>query len=160
MRRPLKIALGIGIAVALTVAGFVVLLGQEEIQRGTHLARVDWLPPEASDVTYAKRDGFGWFTCYECKMPREAFDRLAERAGWSPVPKNDVSTGLRLTLGQTGQTKPADKGGVITVDLNSDLGLPIVRKALFYEKRQSNGGGVTVVYDLDSGRLFVHESNR
>jgi len=149
MRRAPKIILALGIAVALAVVGLVLFAFSSNRQAsGKHLARVDWLPSEASDVTYVKREGFGWFTCYECSLPREVFDRLAQKRDWKPEPKNDVSTGLRHVLGL-----PALK--------KTDYGeIDLVAKALFYEKRQPNGGGITVIYDLDASRLFVHESHR
>ena len=149
MRRTAKIVLGLGIAGSLAVLGFVFLAfssGREESAK--HLARVDWLPTEASDVTYLKRKGFGWFTCYECSLPRAELERLAEKEGWSLEPKSDVSTGLRRDLGL-----PALK--------KTEFGeFDSVAKALFYEKRHPNNGGVTVIYDLETSRLFVAKSHR
>lgn len=144
MKRVAKIILILG---AITVVAFIAFVlfafRSTPIERAKHLARVDWLPAEANDVTYAKRKGFGWFTCYECNLPRDAFDRMVAKEEWKPEPKNDVSTGLRLVL----ELSPA-------TEIHS------VARALFYEKRQPNNGGVTVIYDLDAARLFVHESHR
>ncbi len=149
MRRVTKIILTLGIAVAVAVAALVLFAfssGRED--KGKHLTRVDWLPAEASDVTFVKSEGFGWFTCYECGLPKEAFERLAQKKKWRPEPKTDVSTGLRHVLGLPA-LKKTEYG-----DTDS------VANALFYENRQPNGGGITVIYDLDGNRLFVHESHR
>jgi len=144
MKRAAKIILILGGMLAAAFIAFVLFAFRSTpIESGKHLARVDWLPVEASDVTYAKREGFGWFTCYECNLPRETFDRLAQKEEWKLEPKNDVSTGLRLVL-----------------ELSPPTEIHSVARALFYEKRQPNGGGVTVIYDLDAARLFVHESHR
>jgi hypothetical protein len=149
MKRAAKIII---IRVAVLAAAFVGLvlfvLRATPMESAKHLAHVDWLPIEASDVTYARRGGFGWFTCYECSLPKEALDRMAQKEGWKMEPKSDVHTGLRVILGLPA-LKDTEYGGIDSV-----------AKAMFHEKRQSNGGGVTVIYDLDAGRLFVHETHR
>ncbi|MBK8477767.1 MAG: hypothetical protein IPL39_16125 [Opitutaceae bacterium] len=127
MRRTVKVIIGLGLAGVLAVVAFMFLAfspGREESAK--HLARVDWLPTEASDVTYLKRGGFGWLICYECSLPRVALDRLAEKEGWSLEPKSDVSTGLRRDLGLP-SLKTTEYGEIDSV-----------AKALFYEKRHSN----------------------
>lgn len=79
IKRWVKIILALGAGAALAVVAFLLFaLRGSEIERGTHLAHVDWLPVEATDVTYAKREGFGWITCYECSLPKEAFERFAQ----------------------------------------------------------------------------------
>jgi len=144
MKRAAKIILILVAILAVAFIAFVLFAFRSTpIESGKHLARVDWLPAEASDVTYAKREGFGWFTCYECNLPRVVFDRLAQKEEWKLEPKNDVSSGLRLVL-----------------KLSPPTEIDSVARALFYEKRQPNGGGVTVIYDLDAARLFVYESHR
>jgi len=148
MRRTAKVILAVGAA---AVLGALVLLlvafGWSREQKGTHLNRVDWLPQDARDVTYFKREGFGWITSYECTISKESLSRVAQERGWKMEPRKDVVTGLRRELGlaEVSKTEADD------VDL--------VNNALFYEKRQPNGGGVTVVYDLNTSRLFVHESH-
>ncbi len=123
------------------------------------MAHVDWLPAEATDVTYAKREGFGWVTCYECRLPKEAFERFARKQGWTLTPKSDVTTGLRLFLFPSPPTKNVERNGVVVVD-SEPKASDSVSKALFYEKRHPNGGGITVIYDLEKERLFVCESHR
>ncbi|HTQ30862.1 MAG TPA: hypothetical protein VMI53_06595 [Opitutaceae bacterium] len=160
MRRAAKIVFLLGAVGMVAFVAFVLFAfrsGPEE--RAQHLAHVAWLPAEASDVTYVKRDGFGWVICYDCKLPKEALDRLAQKEGWKLVPKNDVTTGLRNILCPSPPKKKTDPHDVVTVDLGHEPNPPAVRKALFYENRHPNGGGVTVIYDLDTSRLFVHKSH-
>jgi len=49
---------------------------------GKHVESVDWLPPSATDISYYKRDGFGWIKDYECSIPEDDFLSLAAKAGW------------------------------------------------------------------------------
>jgi hypothetical protein len=144
MRRAAKIIFILGAVLVAAFVAFVLFsFRATPVESAKHLAHVDWLPSEASDVTYAKSEGLGWFTCYECSLSREAFDRLSQNEEWKPEPKNGVSTGLRLVL-----------------ELTSPKEIHTVARSLFYERRQPNGGGVTVIYDLDASRLFVYESHR
>ena len=112
-----------------------------------HVAHVDWLPKEATDVTYIKNEGgvFPWL-CFECSLPRPAMDNLAETKGWKLSEKKDYSTGLRLNL----KLPPVRKVEGMAIDF-----YPM---ALVYEKRKGNGGGITVIYDPEFQRLFVQQS--
>ena len=49
---------------------------------GKHVDSVDWLPPSATDISYYKRDGFGWIKDYECSIPEDDFLSLAAKKGW------------------------------------------------------------------------------
>jgi hypothetical protein len=53
-----------------------------ELVTGKHVESVDWLPPSATDITYSKRDGFGWIKNYECYIPKDDFLSLAGKNGW------------------------------------------------------------------------------
>ena len=53
-----------------------------QIVAGEHLESVDWLPASATDVSFQKRDGFGWIKNYDCLIPEEDFHMLAAREGW------------------------------------------------------------------------------
>src|SRR5689334_71204 len=100
MRRTSKVILAVGAA---AVLGVVVLLllafGWSREQKGTHVNNVDWLPQDASDVTYFKREGFGWVTSYECTISKESFGRVAQERGWKMQARKDVVAGLRRELG-------------------------------------------------------------
>ena len=117
-----------------------------QAESGRHVAHVDWLPAEATDVTFQKNDGLFWFLSFECALPRPAFDKFAKEKGWSLVEKRDYTTGLRFGLG----LPPVRNVGGKLDDTYTT--------ALVYEDRRANGGGVTVVYDPERQRLFVLES--
>lgn len=111
-----------------------------------HVAHVNWLPEEATDVTYVKRDGVFPFICFECFLPRQAMENLAKTKGWNLSEKKDYSTGLRSTL----ELPPVRKVEGMEIDF-----YPL---ALVYEDRKGNGGGITVIYDPEIQRLFVLQS--
>lgn len=55
---------------------------QGEPTTGKQLASVDWLPQSATDISFYKRDGFGWIRNYDCLIPVEDFLIMAKRRGW------------------------------------------------------------------------------
>ncbi|MEN9401852.1 MAG: hypothetical protein RL091_555 [Verrucomicrobiota bacterium] len=115
-------------------------------ESGQHVARVDWLPKEATDVSYVRKGDLFWLSVYECTIPRDSFERFAKENNWKMEEARDVHVGPYrsiLNLPPIRQGAPEDM-------------YPL---ALRYEERQQNGGGVTVVYDPESRRLFVSESS-
>ena len=54
----------------------------QEITSGEHLDAVDWLPPSATDISFTKRDGFGWMKVYTCSISEDDFFQLAAAEGW------------------------------------------------------------------------------
>jgi hypothetical protein len=149
LRKSVIIAMGMVVLVVFGAATLIFLMfDKKDTVREAHLANVEWLPPEASDITYSRREGFGWFKCYECNLPREAFYKLAQKEGWSLAKQKNVSVGLRHLL------------GLPPIIGTEDGAVDVIESALFFEKRQPNNGGITVVYDLNTERLFVHESHR
>ncbi len=116
--------LGLCLSISWVIAFFMLFwlaFRTGEPTTGEHLDSVDWLPPSATDISFYKRDGFGWIKNYECSIPEDDFLRLAEKEGW----------GLQ------------GEGNVLS-----------------YEKRYPNHGGVTVYYNRDTQRLFVHSAHR
>lgn len=102
----------------------------------------EWLPGGRASP-FARSE-----TCCECSLPAEVLARIARKEGWTLEPKSDVAVSLRAVLGL-----PALK--------KMDFGdIDLVAEALVYQNRKPNGGGVTVVYDTEASRLFVHESHR
>ena len=49
---------------------------------GEHLDSVDWLPPNATDISFYRRDGFGWIKNYKCSVPEDDLFELAAKEGW------------------------------------------------------------------------------
>ncbi len=116
-------------------------------ESGQNVAQVDWLPKDATDVTYVRRGDLFWLCVYECSMPRAAFERFAKDNDWDVREERNVNVGpvrSMLKLPPIRQNLPLEE---------------IYPIALHYERRQQNGGGITVVYDLEAQRLFVWESS-
>ena len=130
---------------------FLTVSSSSQIESMSHVSHVDWLPASASDITYARRKGFAWFLTYECKLPESDFRSLAQKEGWPIQEATNVSVGgLRAILKLPDLTN------------SNSFGIPAhsIDRALLFERRQPNGGGTTVVYDLERGRLFFHQSHR
>ena len=51
---------------------------------------VDWLPSGASDISFYKKDGFGWIKNYKCSIPEDDFLNLAVKEGWKLQEKDNV----------------------------------------------------------------------
>jgi len=69
---------------------FFIAFHTTEPETGEHVASVDWLPPSATDITFYKRDGFGWIKNYDCTIPEVDFYKLAAKEGWELQEKDNV----------------------------------------------------------------------
>ena len=139
-----------GVAALLVgLAGFFLFHGifATEHKSGVRVARVDWLSREATDITFEEDAGLFWMLTYECAFPRAAFDRYAKSNSWVMAERDDYQNGFRFGLKlppvRIVNGKPSDT----------------YPRALVYENRKANGGGVTAVYDMETQQLFVFESS-
>jgi hypothetical protein len=69
---------------------FMLAFQTGEPKTGKHLDSVDWLPSSATDISFYKRDGFGWIKNYECSIPEDDFFIFAEKKGWKLQEEGDV----------------------------------------------------------------------
>ncbi|MGZ0708953.1 hypothetical protein ACWPKO_11520 [Coraliomargarita sp. W4R53] len=113
-----------------------------------HVSSVEWLPREASDISYVETEGFGWYRFTEFTISETELRNFAEENEWNLVEKENVLMGARSLLNEPPLRElhgdPAD----------------YIPTALVYEDRQSNGGGTTLTYDLESSRAYLHTSHR
>ena len=77
---------------------------------GEHLESVDWLPSSATDISFYKRDGFGWIKNYKCSIPENDFLKLAAKKGWE----------LQIGENRIFYEKRHPNGGGVTVNYNTD----------------------------------------
>ena len=77
-----KILIIISVAVILFTGLFIFAFHTGEPIIEKNLDSVDWLPSSATDISYYKRNGFGWIKNYECFIPEDGFLKLAEKEGW------------------------------------------------------------------------------
>lgn len=149
MKRSLKwIAItGISSVVILIVLLFLVFAGPKSpVLEGTQ--RPDWLPEGAVDVYYRSRDGFGWWKAAEFSIGEKEFRAYAAAQGW--------------TLSEERNFEPSGILGLLRpegVSLSERDRKPIDR-ALIYERRAGNNGGIIVAYDLATHRAYYSSNHR
>lgn len=101
--------------------------------------QVNWLPKEASHISFYKRKGFGWIKAYNCKIPKKHFYSFAKKNNW--------------------QMANSKKQIVITQPKILDK-MQIIQSAMVFYDIKKNNGGTRVVYDLDNELLYVTISHR
>ena len=113
-----------------------------------HIPSADWLPLEASDISYIETEGFGWNRFSEFTISEPKLRVFAEENQWSLEATENVFVHMRSILGEP--------------PLREFYGDPAdyILRALVYEDRKENRGGVTLTYDLDTGRAYLHTSHR
>jgi hypothetical protein len=79
---------------------------------------------------------------------RSSQEYAAKQNVWKPEEKENVSVHFRSQLGE-----PPLR------DIH-DMKMDLVLKALVFEDRKPNGGGIIVVYDRDLKRLFCFSNHR
>ena len=114
-----------------------------------NLAHVDWLPESASNVSYYKSYSF---TAYEFDISESDFKRWAR---WNLEEIKEPVTVDRYPLltkrGLAQNPNPADPY-LREFDQEYENCSAQVSRGLFHEHRRSNGGGVSVAFNRDTGR--------
>ena len=152
MKKRSKILLILLCVITLPIIGFIVLLiisfcyTPETI--GKNVDSLEWLPNSASNISYYQRGGFGWIKYAEFDMTKSDFKQFATKNKWDIQEKKDVYISVRNILNE----EPLREIHGIKID--------IIPNALFYKNRAQNGGGITLVYDLDTHRGYYDASHR
>jgi hypothetical protein len=108
---------------------------------------VDWLPDTATNISYFKSY---LFTAYEFDISEEEFLKLAEKKGWKVKKINQTKRVLRYTYGVNQKNNTSKK-------TNTEA---IIDSGYYYNKRFSNGGGITVVYDNEKQTAYFQSDPR
>ena len=154
-KRKLSFTIKLGVvagSVCLLLAGmalFQVLTVSNRAEIGEGVDSVAWLDSRASDISFFRQKGFGGVFVYEFSIKEDNFVALANERDWK------ISR-LASSHYPTRYMRFSDN----PVELNSAESLISVRRGLFYEDRQKNGGGITVTYDSDASRAYVFHSSR
>jgi hypothetical protein len=140
----------------ITAAGLVVLFvaavifaiagPRPAVVEGTD--RPEWLPERATNVFHRSQEGFGWWKAAEFTISETDFREYANRRGWDLVEANDFSKITTLALLK-------NEGSSF-----SEEDFKPIARALVYERRASNNGGITVGLDLSTHRAYYNESHR
>lgn len=134
LRRLFLVVTVAGIALGL-ICGFVRSLTY--IDQGEHVNKVSWLPTQATNVAYYRSYVF---TAFEFDIPEADFRYWARQ--WDVQPITRPQTILRYSFYAHVTHDPAHPQHARLHD------------GLYYEHRQSNGGGVAVGYDRELGRAY------
>ena len=105
--------------------------------KGTNLESVDWLPSEATNITYHFESQFGWTREYVCTIDEKAFRNFAKQKSWPLEPVKNEYLSFRNIF----------KDGVH------------IDKGLAYIKRKG-GGSFCIHYDLVTQKLYHIETHR
>lgn len=165
MKRYLPFAILAGVALFLWKA----YEGFTTVESGEHVARVSWLPEAATDVSFYRSYSF---TAYEFTIPEAAFLEWANDRGWKiakiegePRSISRYHRGLD-DVPHPEEPRPDEKSRAVWeaynagVDKWRDATIKTITHSYYYEWRQTDGGGVSVVYDLDTGRAYFQSNPR
>lgn len=130
-----------------------------------NVAKVDWLPASASNVSFYKTYSF---TAYEFDIPESGFVSLAKERNWT-VSEIQGEAQRVMTYRMGGKIR--DRFPLPKSDLSTEEQLeeyqqalqiiePRVQHGLMHEVRHANGGGITVVYDRTGQRAYVQSNPR
>lgn len=138
---------GLGLIITFVALVIFAIVGpRPDAMEGTD--RPSWLPVTATDIFYRSQEGFGWWKAAEFTISESDFRAFAAKEGWSLTEEVDYSRPGHLEL-----IRP--KGRELT---EHDIrGIP---HALVYERRASNGGGITVAFDPSTSKAYYSANHR
>lgn len=130
-------------------------------ESGEHVARVSWLPDEASDVSYYRTVHM---VVYECRIARPAFVALAREKGWELKPIREPTEATRPAWFSTQAPRKEDFPGDqdrYDREFTAWLGRTraVVRDGWTAGDREGDCGDI-VVYDQEAGRLYYYWTAR
>ena len=142
--------------------------GFTRVEEGENVAKVDWLPEEANQVSFHKSYGF---TAYEFNISEKGFLDLARREGWEikPIGAETVSVERYLShrlmtalkgksVGDSDQEQEEHQKKYEEWKRDSRH---IIAKGYYYKwLRGQTGGGIWVGYDSENGRAYYHTQPR
>lgn len=108
------------------------------VETGKNLESVNWLPKEATNISFHFEHQFGWTKEYMCKIDEKSFRELAHKESWLLKPL--VNETVRLSKIMTDEVK--------------------IIKGLVYINANKNGKGKYIHYDLDTEMLYYFAAQR
>ena len=140
-----------------------------KVETGENVARVDWLPASARNVSFYRSYSF---TACEFDIPEQEFLAWAAGEGCAVqrIPAGGKRTVTRYHWYDRRLTYPADppedasfaelQKWAADVERYRATQYQQIEHGYFYEYRQDDGGGTTVGYDADAGRAYYQSSPR
>ena len=131
--------------------------GFTQIEQGENASSVDWLPDKASHVSYFRSY---MNTAYEFDIDEDGFRKWSR---WDTAEIRDPVTITRYSY--FAKPRPELASDATAAEYQAYLTTMTERSAtisdgLYYGYLQSNGGGVWVAYDRETGRAYYQSSPR
>jgi hypothetical protein len=131
---------------------------------GENVPHVDWLPASVSNVSYYRTYSF---TAYEFDISETGFVAMATNRGWNLSEITNQHSVMTYRMAP----QMRERYPIPTSDLSTDAEVekykrdmrilrPEVTNGFWHEIRQSNGGGINVVFDRIRQRAYVQSSPR
>ena len=105
-------------------------------------------PSSATQIDYYERQNISGLVSVTYLVGEEEFRKFAGERGWVLERRKAVEGNHRAWSPQDWAEEPMSEAR------------PRIEECLFYEVRQANGGGITVIYDLASSRAIINKSSR
>lgn len=123
-------------------------------ETGVNVKTVDWLPPEATNISYYKT--YSW-RAYEFDMDEESFKRWARRWDLKPIKEEETITRYSYTsfLKQSRNYRNAK-----VYEAEEKKHVATVSTGLYDREIRRNGGGYHVVYDREKQRAYFQSNPR
>lgn len=163
MRRPWLI---LSCVLGLLGFGYLAYRDFTDIETGENVPGVSWLPETAPNVSFYR--SYSW-TAYEFDIPESDFLEWAKRWQVQKIEGEPVGI-LRCHFGGGRLRAPDDVGGDETEEKITQWAdaheqylaarEKKIERGYFYEREESDGGGIRVGYDLDIGRAYYQSSAR
>lgn len=139
--------------------GITVYWSNTHPESGENVKSVDWLPKEATNVSYYKTYSY---TAFEFDISEEGFKRWASRWNFekTKTPKG-ISRYNRITVKMPKfDNKDSDKSMEEFDKYRSTVGATISNGYYYSTPPRGNGGGTYVAYDSDKGRAYYQSNPR
>lgn len=167
-RRQAWLIAGLVALLGLLWLGYGAYRGFTDVEIGENVPRVPWLPDSASNVSFYRSYPF---TAYEFDIPEQDFLEWAEDHGWDVRRIKDEEKAIYRHHFGGGRLKYPDEPPADATEAQEQRWLRAVEEyaeafqkkidnGYYYRYEQSNGGGITVGYDLDTGRAYFQSSPR
>lgn len=104
-------------------------------------------PSTAKEISYYERRNISGVICVSYLVGERDFREFALDQGWKLEPRTQGPSDFTAS-----QPEAWARGAI-----NGPH--PEIGNCLFYEERQANGGGITVIYDLVTSRAIINRSS-
>jgi len=165
-RRWLRVAAEASVLLPVALIAFSCYHTYTWLEKGEHIAKVSWLPSEASDVTFFKSYTY---TVYEFSISEQGFLAWARESGWPVQPiEGEVTVPRYYSMTPSPReptaaaSKEAQSQSWRAVEQWLKESVAVVQDGYTATNRQSNVGdrGYIVAYDRKVRRAYYQTNSR